>query len=179
MFPLFSEVAGGVSTARVERDLVHLVYLVYLVCLVDRTGHSSSRTRQTRKTSRRDRQARAQGASKRDRPGYALDTRVLAEQSLEKLIAGYIEMRSDIGQDGRERSNAKWCMVRNRDVMLAVLLRCHAKMAAGLASDVIAEFVKGLGKIASREIAGQPHTAMTSSRTWCRRTTRGAIPSWK
>ena len=38
--PAFSEAAGVVSTARIERMLVHLVYLVYLVCLVDRTGHS-------------------------------------------------------------------------------------------------------------------------------------------
>jgi hypothetical protein len=52
-----------VSTARVQRMLVHLVYLVYLVCLVDQTENSSRITRQTRETRQPDRRARARCTS--------------------------------------------------------------------------------------------------------------------
>jgi hypothetical protein len=52
-------------------------------------------------------------------------------------------------------------------------------VTAALARDRIAEFAKKFDEIASREITGKPHTAMTSSRTWWRRTTFGARPSSK
>jgi len=56
-------------------------------------------------------------------------------------------------------------MLGNRVMMLALLVGGESKMAAGLASDRVAELVKGLSEIASRQIAGKPHTAMTSSLT--------------
>lgn len=40
-----------------------------------------------------------------------------------------------------------------------------SKVAAGLASDRIAELAKDLSKIAPGQIAGEPHTAIISSRT--------------
>jgi hypothetical protein len=51
-------------------------------------------------------------------------------------------------------------------MMLAVLVSCEAKMAAGLAGDQVPELAKRLSEIASGQIAGKPHTAMTSSRVW-------------
>jgi hypothetical protein len=57
-------------------------------------------------------------------------------------------------------------MLRNRQVMLALLMCGEAKMTAGLACDGIAEFVECLGEFASRQIAGKLHAAMISSRTW-------------
>jgi len=57
-------------------------------------------------------------------------------------------------------------MVGNCKVMLAVLVGGESKVAAGLAADRVTEFAKNLSEIASRQIAGKPHTAMTSSRTW-------------
>ena len=56
-------------------------------------------------------------------------------------------------------------MLGNREMMLAVLVGSESKMAVGLASDRVAELAKSLSEIASRQIAGKPHTAMTSSRT--------------
>jgi len=56
-------------------------------------------------------------------------------------------------------------MVRNRQMVFAMIEGGEAKMTARLASDRIAELTKYLGEVASREIAGKPHTAMTSSRT--------------
>jgi hypothetical protein len=64
-------------------------------------------------------------------------------------------------------------------VMLAMVMRGQAKMTAGLAGDGIAEFVECLGQVAPREIAGKPHIAMTSSRTWWSLTTLGDCPSSK
>jgi hypothetical protein len=65
------------------------------------------------------------------------------------------------------------------DVVLAMLKRREAKMATGLASTGITELAKRLGEIISREIARKPHTAITSSRTWWRRTIFGPFPSSK
>jgi hypothetical protein len=39
-------------------------------------------------------------------------------------------------------------------------------MAAGLAGYRITELAKSVREITSRQIAGKPHTAITSSRTW-------------
>jgi hypothetical protein len=64
-------------------------------------------------------------------------------------------------------------------VVLAMVKCGEAEMAAGLASDGITELAKNLGEIVSRQIAGKSHTAMTSSRTWWRRTTLGPFPSSK
>lgn len=64
-------------------------------------------------------------------------------------------------------------------MMLAMLMRCYPEMAAGLASDSVSENLKSLRKPLPRNITGKPHTAMTSSRTWWRRTTFGAVPSSK
>jgi len=57
-------------------------------------------------------------------------------------------------------------MLRNGHMVLTVLKRGEAEVAPVLASDGITELPKDVGEIASRQIAGKPHTAMTSSRTW-------------
>ena len=101
------------------------------------------------------------------------------KEFVEQLFTAYLEMRSHIGEDCRERANTKRGMLGNREMMLAVLVGSKAEMAAGLASDGVAELAKRLSEITSRQIAGKPHTAITSSRTWCRRTTFGAFPSSK
>ena len=83
-----------------------------------------------------------------------------------QLLAAYLEMHSNIGKDCRERADTERGRLRNRKVMFAMLVGSQAKMAAGLASDGVAELSKSLSKITSRQIAGKPHTAITSSRTW-------------
>lgn len=60
-----------------------------------------------------------------------------------------------------------------------MLVRGKANMTAGLTGDRIAELAEGLGEVVSREVAGEPHTAMIPSRTWWSRTTLGNCPSSK
>jgi len=52
-------------------------------------------------------------------------------------------------------------------------------MAAGLAGDYITERFENANKIGALQIAREPHTARTSSRTKCSLTTLGALPSSK
>lgn len=59
-------------------------------------------------------------------------------------------------------------------MMLPMLMGGESEVTSGLTGDRVTELTKGLGEIASGQIAGKPHTAMTSSRTWYRRTTFGA-----
>ena len=75
-------------------------------------------------------------------------------------------MRSHIGKDCRERADTKRGMLGNREMMFAILVSSKAEIAAGLASDGVAELAKRLSEITSRQIAGKPYTAITSSRTW-------------
>ena len=65
------------------------------------------------------------------------------------------------------------------EVMFPMFSCGEAEMATSLASDAIAELAESLREVASREVAGKPHTAITSSRTWCSLTTLGCFPSSK
>ena len=42
----------------------------------------------------------------------------------------------------------------------------QSKVTAGLTGDRVTELAKGLSEIASGQIAGKLHTAITSERTW-------------
>lgn len=75
-------------------------------------------------------------------------------------------MRGHISEKGGEGADAKRCMLRDREVVLAMLIGGESKVTAGLAGDRIAKLAKGLSEIAPGQIAGKPHTAITSSRTW-------------
>ena len=72
-------------------------------------------------------------------------------------------MRGHVGQDCRERHDMERSMLGNREMMLAVLVGGESKMAAGLANDRVAELAKSLSEIASRQIAGKPHTLPAES----------------
>ena len=104
---------------------------------------------------------------------------VLTEEPFKDFVVTAFEVRCDISKDGGQSSNAEWGMLRDCQVMFAMIARGETKVTAGLAGDGIAELAEGLGEVASREIAGKPHTAMTSSRTWWSRTTLGDCPSSK
>ena len=64
-------------------------------------------------------------------------------------------------------------------MVLVVLARREAKMASCLSGDLIAEGFQGYDKLVSREVTGQPHTAITSSLTWWSRRIFGCCPSSK
>lgn len=74
-------------------------------------------------------------------------------------------MSGHIGENGREGTDAQRSMLGNREVMLAMLECGESEVTAGLTGDRVTELAKGLIEIASGQIAGKPHTAITSSRT--------------
>lgn len=112
-------------------------------------------------------------------PPSSRGSQVSAEELLKELLSGQLEVCGDVGKYCGERSDTKRTVLWNRKMMLAMLSGRKPKMATRLAIDRIAKLSKHLGKIASRQIPGKPHTAITSSRTWWRRTTLGALPSSK
>jgi hypothetical protein len=66
------------------------------------------------------------------------------KEFIEQLFTAYLEMCSHIGEDCRERADTERGMLGNREMMFAVLVGSKAKMAAGLASDGVAELTKRL-----------------------------------
>ncbi len=103
----------------------------------------------------------------------------LTEEPFKEGVAVDLEVSCNVSKDSRQGFNTEWAMLRDRQMMLAMLVSGQAKMTAGLASDGVAELVEYLSQVATREIARKPHTAMTSSRTWWSRTTLGNCPSSK
>lgn len=91
---------------------------------------------------------------------------LLAKQPFKKRLAAYLKMRGYIDENGGEGADTKRRMLGDREMMLTMLMRGESKMTACLAGNRVAELVKGLSEIAPGQIAGKPHTAITSSRTW-------------
>ena len=73
-------------------------------------------------------------------------------------------MLSYISQNSSE-GDTEWAVLRDRDVVFAMLVRCEAKVAAGLSSDLVSERPQHADEILTTDITGKPHTAITSSRT--------------
>ena len=48
---------------------------------------------------------------------------VSRKQPVEQLFTGYFEVVGHIGEDSRERSDSERIVLRNREMMLAMLLR--------------------------------------------------------
>ena len=103
----------------------------------------------------------------------------LTKESFENFITTACEVSCNVSKDGCEGPDTEWGMLRNCEVVFTTFKCGEAKMTAGLTGDGIAELAKNLGEIAPRKIAGKPHTAMTSSRTWWSRTIFGERPSSK
>jgi hypothetical protein len=74
-------------------------------------------------------------------------------------------MSSHIRKNGRKSAHAERCVLWDCQMMLAMVLRRHPQMAAGLAGHSVSEHLKSLCELLPRDITGKPHTAMTSSRT--------------
>lgn len=74
----------------------------------------------------------------------------LTEEPFKECVASDLEMCRNVSKDGRKGSNTEWGMLRDRQVMLAMLLRGQAKMTTGLTGDGIAELVECLGQVVAR-----------------------------
>ena len=74
----------------------------------------------------------------------------LTEEPFKEGVASDLEVCRNVSKDGRKGSNTEWGMLRDRQVMLAMLLRGQAKMTTGLAGDGIAELVECLGQVVAR-----------------------------
>ena len=62
----------------------------------------------------------------------------------------------------------------DRDVMLSGPVGRESPVAACLPSGLVAQLREGIGEVVPREVSGDLHTAMSSSRTKWRRTIFGA-----
>ena len=102
-----------------------------------------------------------------------------SEKKLQEILTAKAVMSRDLAEDRGECPDPQWIMPRDGDVVLAVLDGGQAEMAAGLTGDLIAEASECTTKVIAGQAAGQPHGAMTSSRTKCRRRTLGSLPSSK
>src|SRR3990172_5706649 len=102
-----------------------------------------------------------------------------AEEELDEGGPRHFEMRRHVGEDAGERPDPQGFLVGDRDVGLPVLPCREPPMAAGLTGDGVAQDLQRPREPAPGEIPGQPHAAMTSSRTWWSRISLGAFPSSK
>ena len=83
-------------------------------------------------------------------------------------------MLGDVGEDGREGSDAERSARRNGDPVLPAHRGGQAKVATRLAHHLVVELAAQEGReLTSGDVARQPHTARSSSRTRWRRTTFG------
>lgn len=89
----------------------------------------------------------------------------VAEQELDERGALHLEVRRYVGEDRRERPDPQDLVIRDRDMVLAVLLGREPHVAPGLASNLIPQDLQGPRELAPGEIPRQPHAAMISSRT--------------
>lgn len=91
---------------------------------------------------------------------------LLAEESLQDLIASHDVSALDLSHDGRERAYAKTVVQRNGQMVRAVgRFTRQSKMGPRLTNVAIAEPPQGARELRARERARELHDASTSSRT--------------
>ena len=94
-----------------------------------------------------------------------------SEGALQKFIVGNLVVVCDIGNEPPRVPNRR-AVAGHGDVVLTFCWVGHPHMAAGLVYDLVAQFAKRCGEIIG-QVTRQFHTAKSSSRTKCRRTTLG------
>jgi hypothetical protein len=83
-------------------------------------------------------------------------------------------MRPDLRENGCRCADAELTVLWNSDVMLAMILGGQPHVAAGLARDSVSQDFKRASQLLAGQVTRQLHTASSSSRTKCRRTSFGA-----
>jgi hypothetical protein len=76
------------------------------------------------------------------------------EQFRNKIIAGYVEVLCDVGQNSGQRANPKRTVLRDCDVVFPVLQCSEAKMTSSVPGYLVAEHPQRADKILAGEIAG-------------------------
>lgn len=98
---------------------------------------------------------------------------VSAEHALEHLFAVETMMLGHLSEDRCQGPHPELFVVRDREVMSTVPLRGEPQVAAHLPGDLVSKNPQGLRQFPPREIPGQLHAAMISSRTMCSRMNLG------
>jgi histone H3/H4 len=80
-----------------------------------------------------------------------------AEELIQQLVTAYAEVLGYIGENPRQSTHAKRCVIRDRDVVLAALLRRETHMAPVLARDLIPKRAEGTRKTPPVQIAWELH----------------------
>lgn len=94
---------------------------------------------------------------------------LLAEDPLLDLLACPPKVLCHILENRGQGPDSKRVVTWDGDMVLAGLFRGEPQVASRLAGQAVTEGGERLGKILSRNVTGEPHTAMSSSRTkWSR-----------
>ncbi len=101
------------------------------------------------------------------------------DESLHQILARQLEVGRHVAGDPGQGADAKRVVVRDRDVVLAVLGCGQADVAPRPPRDGVALNSRCPDQLASRQAAREPHAEITSSRTKWRRITFGLSPSSK
>jgi hypothetical protein len=101
------------------------------------------------------------------------------EQALHQLRSADPKMLCDISEDPGKCPKTEGVMLRHRDVVLPSLGGRQAQVTAGLTRHGVPQGGQRPNEVRPRQVSRDPHTASSSSRTKCRRTTLGACPSSK
>jgi hypothetical protein len=83
-------------------------------------------------------------------------------------------MSGDVSEYTAKSSELYWAMIGDNLVVLAAFLRRESHVRSALACNSVAKSVQCASQVRAGEIAGDFHGISTSSRTKCRRISRGA-----
>lgn len=122
-----------------------------------------------------------------DRPAVRIEpiafsepTRSALEQRLEQLVAGHLEVRTNLPQDGAQGSNSKRAVPGNGDVVLAFSpSRRQPQVATRLTGNLVPVTNEQARELLAGQVARQSQAAMISSLTTWRRITCGRFGSSK
>ena len=85
-------------------------------------------------------------------------------------------MGGNVFENATESADSNWRVIRDGDMMFAILLGAEPDVGTILTDALIAEFLEGLDELRPVDIARGLHAARTSSRTKCNRIILGMGP---
>lgn len=104
----------------------------------------------------------------------ALHERMLrSEQQGKQFLARHLMMCRDIAKYACQRTDLDRPVIRNGDVMRAVAGSGQADVTSALPCHLVSQLTQRLDQFLDREVARDPHAAITISFTMCRRITLG------
>src|ERR1039458_2693591 len=104
---------------------------------------------------------------------------VLTKQTRRNIVCAHVKVPADLFQDRPQGPDGKDFVYRHTDMMLAAHKSGQPRVTARLPGCFVAQFSQRFRQVRAREVTRDLHTAMTSSRTKCRRIILGRAASSK